>query len=114
MNIDELLKSILMIGVKIGKENPLTIPDKLTEKGLEIIKIANHGKNPLDDVIDRNIRKENMRLQAENNRLREVIKRVDEQIHRIKDCPRNTTAFWQIESAKIGLNEALNGESEEK
>lgn len=54
------------------------------------------------------------RQQAEINRLREVIKRVDGQIHRIKDCPRNTTAFWQIESAKIGLNEALNGESEKK
>lgn len=53
-------------------------------------------------------------LQAENNRIREVIKRVDEQIHRIRDCPRNTTAFWQIESAKIGLNEALIGESSEK
>lgn len=55
-----------------------------------------------------------LKQQSEINRLREVIKRVDEQIHRIKDCPRNTTAFWQIESAKIGLNEALNGESEEK
>lgn len=55
-----------------------------------------------------------LKQQSEINRLREVIKRVDEQIHRIKDCPRNTTAFWQIESAKVGLNEALIGESEEE
>lgn len=101
MNIDELLKSILMIGVKIGKENPLTIPDKLTEKGLEIIKIANHGKNPLDDVIDRNIRKENMRLQAEINRLRKALEQI------INDTEYGE--FIDLDSAK----KALNGESEE-
>ncbi len=114
MNIDELLKSILMIGVKIGKENPLTIPDKLTEKGLEIIKIANHGKNPLDDVIDRNIRKENMRLQAENNRLKEVLKDI------FIIAKRNKSALLATpENSTLSLIEnecalALIGESEEK
>lgn len=66
-------------------------------------------------------------LIIENNKLRgllkECVKGVDiyyQQLSRINDCPRTTTAFWQIEGSKIGLRDLLTrintalGESEEK
>lgn len=66
-------------------------------------------------------------LIIENNKLRgllkECVKGVDiyyQQLSRINDCPRITTAFWQIEGSKIGLRDLLTrintalGESEEK
>lgn len=57
---------------------------------------------------------EDNKQQAEIDRLRKIIEKEYEQLCRIDDCSRNTTAFWQIESAKVGLKRALNGESEEK
>lgn len=60
------------------------------------------------DIIDRNIRKENMRLQAEINRLREALEKI---LHRCKSL--GDTGDQHIACADVA-QKALNGESEEK
>ena len=64
------------------------------------------------NIIDRNIRKENMRLQAEINRLREALKSQIKALVALKGFYPETYLFADDNIRRI--KEALNGESEEK
>lgn len=64
------------------------------------------------DIIDRNIRKENMRLQAEINRLREALKSQIKALVALKGFYPETYLFADDNIRRI--KEALNEESEEK
>lgn len=62
------------------------------------------------DIIDRNIRKENMRLQAEINRLKTTLKNLKE-LMLDPDCVQDRGDIYVMVRA---IDEALNGESEER
>lgn len=51
---------------------------------------------------------ENHNLKKLLKSFRKQINEDYEQLYRINDCPRTTTAYWQIESAKIGLKDVIN------
>lgn len=63
-------------------------------------------------IIDRNIRKENMRLQTEINRLREALENMTKSFDNLKAYHPQTHLF--VEDCKRRIKQALNGESEEK
>lgn len=85
------------------------------------IRCANQRKSLTDlNAKYKNLIEENKQLRG---LLEECAKGVDiyyQQLSRINDCPRTTTAFWQIEGSKIGLRDLLTrintalGGSEEK
>lgn len=46
---DELLKSIIAIGVRFGQENPLKKVDDIVDFAFTVLMIAFKGKNPIEE-----------------------------------------------------------------
>lgn len=66
------------------------------------------------DIIDRNIRKENMRLQAENNRLKKALEYALEFYNYCEMQQYPCVLTKDFKNDKDIISKALNGESEEK
>ena len=49
---DELLKSIIALGVTFGKENPNKKVEDITDSAFKVLMIAFRGKNPIEDLKD--------------------------------------------------------------
>ena len=49
---DEILKSIIAIGVRFGQENPLKKVDDITDFAFDALVVACKGKNPIEELKD--------------------------------------------------------------